>query len=345
MLMPEITDYQVYRDQDLKCAVVGLGKMGILHSGILNLLRSNLVRAVVDKSYLTRIGASRLIKSVKFYGDLDKMLHRESPDVVYVATPVQSHWDIVSSLLKANVGWIFVEKPPTVNYAQLLSLIDKMTDQTVMVGLQKRFALPFRHVKMLLSSGVMGEIEGVSAYIRSGDVVAPVWRSDTIGRGVLLDLGVHLIDLLVWIFDVKFVEGSRSQRIYSGRDDRFEVGLRTTGDLQVTAEVTWSNSEYRWPETYLEVTATRGLLRATEDYLKVDLTEKHALLNHRRKLVLYKPHYYQSVPPVNLADPEYTLEHLHFLSCIYSGAEPLTSLRNVSRSMNLIDELYAKAKQ
>jgi len=343
--MPELADCRAYVDQDLKCAVVGLGKMGILHSGILNLLRSNLVRAVVERSRLTRISASRLIKSVKFYGDLDKMLHRESPDVVYIATPVQSHWDIISSLFEANVGWIFVEKPPTVDHAQLLSLIDGMSNQTVMVGLQKRFALPFRHAKMLLSNGIMSEIEEVSAYIRSGDVLGPVSRRDTMGRGVLLDLGIHLIDLLVWIFDVEIVEASRSQKIYSSTDDRFEVELRTTSNLKVSAEVTWSNSEYRWPETYLEITATKGLLRATEDYLKVDLTEKHDLLNDQRKLVLYKPHYYQSLPPVNLADPEYALEDLHFLSCIYSRKEPLTSLKNVSRTMNLIDELYAKARQ
>jgi predicted dehydrogenase len=121
--------------------------------------------------------------------------------------------------------------------------------------------------------------------------------------------------------------------------------LRTSKNVEVAADVTWSDSEYRWPETHLEITGTRGVLRATEDYVKVESTEKHASLGNETRLALYKPHYYQSVPPVNLADPEYTLENLHFLFCISSHTEPLTSLKNVSGTMNMIDELYAKAIQ
>lgn len=342
--MPEVADYEHYVHQDLRCAIVGFGKMGILHSGILNLLAPGLVKAAVDKSRLMKIGASRLIKGVNFYTDLYRMLRKETPDVVYVTTPVQFHKDIVDALLETNVKHVFLEKPPTVTHPQLVSLIEEMgTDQTVMVGLQKRFALPFRHVKMLLSNGMMGEITKVSAYIRSADIQSPVSRSGTMGRGALLDLGIHLVDLLVWIFDVCAVESSISHKMYGTTDDRFEMQLRTTKNVEVAADITWSDNDYRWPETHLEITGTRGVLRATEDYVKVELKEKHASLCNKTRLALYKPHYYQSVPPVNLADPEYTLENLHFLFCIYSHTEPLTSLKNVSNTMNMIDELYAKA--
>jgi predicted dehydrogenase len=344
--MPEVGNYEHYVHQDLRSAIVGFGKMGILHSGILNMLAPGLVKAAVDKSRLMKIGASRLIKGVNFYNDLDRMLRRETPDVVYVTTPVQFHKGIVDALLRTNVKYVFLEKPPTVTHQQLFSLIEEMrTDQTVMVGLQKRFAFPFRHVKMLLSDGILGEIAKVSAYIRSADIQGPVSRSETIGRGALLDLGIHLVDLLLWIFDVRAVEASISHKMYGTTDDRFEMQLRTTENVEVTADVTWSDNEYRWPETRLEISGTRGVLRATEDYVKVELTEKHLSLGNERRLALYKPHYYQSVPPVNLADPEYTLENLHFLSCIFSQTEPLTSLKSVSSTMNMIDELYAKAIQ
>jgi predicted dehydrogenase len=343
--MPEIANYAEYVQQDLKFAVIGFGKMGILHSGILNLLRPNSVRAVVDKSRLLGFGASRLMRNIRFYRDLDKMLRIEQPDVVYVTTPAQSHYGIVSKLLETSVGSIFVEKPPTTNTKDLCSLIGRMDDNhMVMVGFQKRFALPFRHAKMLISERVIGDIEKVSAYTKSSDIMAPTVRFDSLGRGVLLDLGVHLLDLLLWMFNAKIVEASRYRRIHTGVDDYFEAKLSTEDGVQVDIEVTWSSAEHRLPETGLQVRASNGVLRVSEDHLKVELAERHRMLNDETKVSMYAPHYYQGIPPVNLASPEYTLENIHFLHCIHSGKEPLTSPRNVAGTMELVDEIYRKAE-
>jgi predicted dehydrogenase len=46
------------------------------------------------------------------------------------------------------------------------------------------------------------------------------------------------------------------------------------------------------------------------------------------------------VPPVNLADPEYTIENIHFLESIREGREPVTSIEEASETMKLVDELY-----
>jgi predicted dehydrogenase len=342
--MPELVDYAGCIQQDLKFAVIGFGKMGVLHSGILNLLKPECVTAVVDNSRLLVVGASRLIKKVKFYRDVDKMLEKEEPDVVYVTTPAQSHYGIVSKLLGAHVEYVFVEKPPTTNSRDLLSLIGKTgSNQMVMVGLQKRFALPFRHAKMLISRKVIGDVEKVSAYIRSSDIMVPTARFDPLGRGVLLDLGIHLIDLLFWMFNPNAVGASRCRRIYTGVDDHFEAKLRTEDNVMIDMEATWCSPEHRLPETYVEARASRGILRVTEDYLKVESVESHPMLEDETKLTMYKPHYYQDMPTVNLADPEYTLENIHFLCSIHSRSEPLTNLKNVRGTMELLDEIYGKA--
>jgi len=343
MLMPEATNCLEYDRMDLRFAVIGFGKMGILHSGILNLLNPGCVRAVVDRSRLLVFGASRLIKSVRFYRKIDEMLNKEDPDVVYVTTPPEAHYGIVSRLLEACVRYIFVEKPPTTNYEQLASLMDRLgNNQMVMTGFQKRFALPFRHAKALISKDVIGDVQEICAYVKSGDIKEPTRRFDALGKGVLLDLGIHLVDLLLWMFNAKTVEASRCRRIYTGVDDFFEAKLRTDDGVTVNMEATWSSDEHRLPETYIEVHASNGALRVTEDYLKVETIERHPMLNGK-KLVMYKPHYYQSVPPANLADPEYTLEDVHFLYSIHSSMIPLTSLGNIAETMELIDELYRKA--
>jgi len=329
---------------EFKVAIVGFGKMGLLHSGILNLIIPGIVKAIVDKSFFLVLGASRIIKSIKFYRSLEDMVSKVEPDAVYVTTPTSSHYPLVKSLLEHDVKYVFVEKPPTLNYEQSKNLMStKRSGQVVMVGFQKKYALPFRHAKLLLENGVIGGVEGVSAHIRSGDILGPTSRFDALGRGVLLDLGVHLVDLLTWLFKVKSVVRAVSKSLYTRVDDVFIAELEAEGGFKIFMEASWSNPDYRVPETYIEVRGSQGILRVTEDYVKIFTSTEHELLDSKRELTLYKPHYYQGIPPVNLADPEYTIENIHFLESAREGREPLTSLEKSLETVRLVDELYEAA--
>jgi predicted dehydrogenase len=131
--------------------------------------------------------------------------------------------------------------------------------------------------------------------------------------------------------------------LHTDVDDQFTARLRTKDDVIISMEVTWSAQEYRLPETYIEVHGSKGQLTVTEDYLKVKTLDPHELLNGRNELQIYKPQYYQNLPPVNLSDPEYTLENMHFLSSVEKRNEPLTSIKSVAQTMQLIDEMYTMA--
>jgi len=343
-LAPEARRWRDFLPENRNFAVVGFGKMGILHSTILNLLRRNLVAAVVDQSRLTRLGGSKICRNLKFYGSVGQMLESEDPAAVYVTTPVGSHFNVVSSLLEAGVRNIFIEKPPARNFEELRLLIDRIrSNGTIMVGFQKRFALPFRHARMLIKNKVVGDVQMVSSHLKSSDILVPTNRFAHLGRGALLDLGIHLVDLLLWMFEIDGVDSANSRRIKTNVDDHFEACLRTKSNAKVTLDVTWSSPENRLPETYIEVRGSEGTLQVTEDYLKVRASEKHPLLCEKTELSVYKPQYYANLLPVNLADPEFTLEDIHFLHSIHSSAEPLTSLRDSSAPMRLVDELYEKA--
>ncbi len=334
--MPELINYRRYVSQDLRIAVIGFGKMGILHSTILNLLKPGFVKAIVDKNRYITFFASKLIKDVKFYQDIDKMLSKEEPNICYVTTPVSSHYAIVSKLFESNVKNIFIEKPPTRNLLELKDLIRHFNKQKVMVGFQKRFAFPFRYAIELLSKHIIGDIKEIYAYIKSGDITEPTNRFDRLGRGCLLDLGIHLVDLLEWLVGLKSVKEAKYEKKHTNVDDYFQAELIANNDARVYMEVTWSDSSYRLPETYIKISGEIGVLRVTGDYIKVEF-------NNGVNKVLFKPQFYQSIPPVNLADPEFTLENIHFLYSIYEKVEPLTSLINVERTMELVDEMYSKA--
>jgi predicted dehydrogenase len=345
-LCADVIEWKKYvNEANLKVAVIGFGKMGLLHSSILNLLVPRVVKAVSDRSFLLTFGISRIIKTVKFYKDINTMLREIKPNTVYITTPTDSHYRIMTKLIDYGIKYMFIEKPPTLNYNQAYQIISaKKADQHIMVGFQKKYALTFRHAKLLIDNGAIGEILHINSHIRSGDILEPTNRFDALGRGALLDLGVHLVDLLEWFFKVKHIVKAESKSVYSRVDDVFRAELEAEGNVKIFLETSWSNPKYRTPETFIEVHGTLGTIEVTEDYLKVNTKVEHSLLDNKRKIVLYKPHYYQGIPPVNLADPEYTIENIHFLRCVHENKEPLTSIESSLNTMKLIDKLYEKAE-
>jgi len=316
----------------LSVAIVGFGKMGLLHSTILNMLVDGVVKYVVDRSFVVRLGFSRLFRKSVFKKDLDEVLD-SGVDVVYITTPTQSHYPLLRKVLSRGVRAVFVEKPPTTSYEQLRSLIDLARGRITMVGFQKRFALSFRHARLLIDSGLLGSVESVEAYIRSGDIVEPTERFRSLGRGVLLDLGIHLADLLAWFFGDLRIEKASCRSIFSGVDDYCELLLRGEEGFEVGATVTWSDPSLRVPETLIRVKGSKGLLEVAEDYLRISTASDEK--------TFYRPHYYQGIPPVLVADPEYTIENMHLLLSLAENRNTGVNLDSALPAMRIIDEVYA----
>lgn len=77
-------------DKKLKVAVVGLGKMGLLHASILNVLPSVQHAALCDKSWLLRKMAKGTLKTALVTDDLVHLKNLDL-DAIYVTTPIRSH--------------------------------------------------------------------------------------------------------------------------------------------------------------------------------------------------------------------------------------------------------------
>ncbi|WP_460024991.1 Gfo/Idh/MocA family protein [Infirmifilum sp. SLHALR2] len=316
----------------MSVAIVGFGKMGLLHSTILNMLVDGIVKYVVDRSFVVRFGFSRLFKKSIFKKNLDEVLD-SSVDMVYITTPTYSHYPMLRNVLSRGVRAIFVEKPPTASYEQLRSLVDLARGRITMAGFQKRFALPFRHARLLIESGLLGSVESIEAYIRSGDITEPTERFRGLGRGVLLDLGLHLVDLLAWFFKDLRVEKASCRSIFSGVDDYCELLLGSREGFEVGATVTWSDPSLRVPETLIRVKGSKGLLEVSEDYLRISTASNEK--------TFYRPHYYQGIPPVLVADPEYTIENMHLLLSLAENRDTGVNLDSALPAMRIIDEAYA----
>src|SRR5215831_16702196 len=84
----------------LNVGIVGLGKMGLLHTGILNSVDNVKIIAISEKEKLIAKYLKNSLPYVKVYEDYERMLETEILDLVYITTPIASHFPIMSSCIK-----------------------------------------------------------------------------------------------------------------------------------------------------------------------------------------------------------------------------------------------------
>lgn len=97
-------------EESLRVAVIGLGKMGLLHASILNVLPSVQLTALCEKNVILRKLLKKAFKGVRIVDDVQK-LSDLNLDAVYVTTPISSHFPLARTIyLKKMARNLFVEK-------------------------------------------------------------------------------------------------------------------------------------------------------------------------------------------------------------------------------------------
>ncbi|MGH2812441.1 MAG: Gfo/Idh/MocA family protein [Actinomycetota bacterium] len=141
--------------------------------------------------------------SGKVLGDWREILAIEEIDAVDVCTPNASHAEM--TIAAANAGkHVLVEKPiaTTLDEADAMVSAARRANVVLMTAHNVRYASPFIAVAEEIASGSLGEIRAVrAAFGHSGPQVwAPesTWYFDRSmsGGGALMDLGIHVTDLL-----------------------------------------------------------------------------------------------------------------------------------------------------
>ena len=171
--------------------------------------------------------------------DLDTLLADDSVELVVVATPNISHFDVAARSLQGRKH-VVVDKPFTITSAQadeLISLSQKV-ERVLSVFHNRRWDGDFLTVRQILGKKLMGRlVEYESRFDRFRPALKPgAWREQALpGSGVLFDLGAHLIDQAILLFgrpDGIYAD-LRQQRDAAVAVDAFELRLEYPG-LKVT---------------------------------------------------------------------------------------------------------------
>ena len=191
----------------LRIGCVGIGGMGNMHlRGYAGDDRVQVV-AICDilESRMTEGKANHhLGDEVHCYTDFKEMIEKENLDVVDIATPNDFHSVIAVYALEHGCH-VFCEKPDAVSVEEALKMkaASEKSGKVLMIMRNNRYYGHSVFAKNYIESGKMGEIYcGRCGWIRRRGIPGRGgWFTTKAksGGGPLIDLGVHMIDLAIWL--------------------------------------------------------------------------------------------------------------------------------------------------
>ena len=136
--------------------------------------------------------------------DYKQILADKEVDSVFVLTPNYAHYTIAIEAIKAGQH-VFVEKPITVNYELSLEMAkeDEKAGKILNIGVCNRFNKSVEMLEEMAREGKFGNIYHVYCSFRSYRSIPGLGGAFTTkeqsGGGVLIDWGVHFLDLILYI--------------------------------------------------------------------------------------------------------------------------------------------------
>ncbi len=205
------------RDQNKKyfsIGLVGYGGIGKLHTvnwRNLHLYYSDLpvnlkLRGAAAR---TQNSADQAVQDGGFsYGTTDFQELIKDPDInlIDICTPNDLHYSVFKAAIKAGKH-IYCEKPLALNIKQAeeMLLLAESSDSVVQLAFNYRFIPAVMKAKQFIDDGFLGDVINFRAqYFHTGylNPEKPMsWRltQDVSGGGALVDLGSHVIDLMLYL--------------------------------------------------------------------------------------------------------------------------------------------------
>jgi predicted dehydrogenase len=326
--------------EQLRIAIIGIGKQGLLHASLLNTIHNAELVALCDKSASIRKLCKRLLSKVQVVDDLSKLASSDI-DAVYVTTPTPSHASVVKTIYAGGIAQnVFVEKPLASSYVEASQLHGLAQDSRGinMVGYMKRFAVTFRKAKNLLDEDYLGTVISFDAYGYSSDFseIEKGSKMPALRGGVLADLGCHVIDLALWFFGDLKVETAKLESLdMTGSEDSASFSVTRPDGVTGRFDTSWCKPGYRMPEVGLWIKGSKGTMKVNDDSITSELVDGTSSIWYRHDL--------DDAVDFLLGAPEYYREDECFVRSALSASKTEPSFYTSSKVDWLIDQVKVRA--
>ncbi len=243
----------------LRWGIIGCGKIAQHFAKDLKLLKGHCLQAVASRSLDKAQAFAEQHLALRSYGEYNLLFQDAEVDVVYIATPHNSHmeWAIAAMQHKKHV---LCEKPLAVNESQVKAMIAAAQANKVflMEALWSRFIPTIKAVKQKCEQGDLGEIKHLYSefsFLSDHPAESRLFNLELAG-GALLDVGIYPVFLSYLLLGYP-------------KEIKVVAELGPTGvDVQSSISLRYSNSQASLfcglkcdVENHSVITGTKGRIR------------------------------------------------------------------------------------
>lgn len=246
----------------LRVGIAGYGVVGKRRRQFIDLHPRLRTTAVSDVTFKER---GRLPDGVPFYPDYRELILKERLDLLFVCLPNYLAPEATMAGLEQGLH-VFCEKPPGRDLADVARVMDcerRHHGLKLKYGFNHRYHDSVREALKIVRGGELGKVLNLNGMYGKSRILsyAGGWRAERrfAGGGILLDQGIHMVDLMR-LFAGEFTEvRSHVSNAYWGHDveDNAYALMRT--DRGVVALL--HSSATSWRHRFrLEITLQRGAI-------------------------------------------------------------------------------------
>ena len=327
-------------NKPLRVGIVGCGVVAqIIHLPWLTRQENILVSALCDTDVrkATMVGERFGIKNI--YTDMEEMFNEQELDVVFILTPTNMHLPMALLALKRGCH-LFIEKPVARNASEAQKIADaaKKADRLVMVGMQNRFRADVTPIQTFLEEQQLGEVFFVkTGWLQTGEKLEKsswMFNKKIAGGGVLLDLGIQLIDLAWWLNGKPRLMGVAASSVNIKNDlqveDYLSAYLKFDNGMTLFGEFSWAFPIGK-DRFYVDMFGTKGSCWLSP--LRIQRLWRGQVLNITPDVKIH---------PRSVFKKSYEAELQHFVDVLLGNTQNLISpIEEAVQVMEIIDRIYA----
>ncbi len=314
---------------EFKVGVVGVGKMGEYHVGVLSEMREVDLVGVVDSDQerAKKISEQYKTRSYNNYKDLFNEV-----DAVVVAVPTSLHYAIGKEFIEAGIHTL-LEKPCTDDLSKAEELFDLAEKKKIIlhIGHVERFNGAVQELFKIVKDPIYIECRRMSPF-----------SSRIKDDGVVLDIMIHDIDIVLKLVDSTVVNiNVIGNSIFSRRDDlinaqiEFENGCianilasRVSQNKVRTLEVTQKESSILLDYTEQEIFVHRQ--SSSESQLSP------GSLRYKQESLIERIFVHKDNP--------LKLELKHFIDCAENGSQSKLAIKKELNSLQIALQILSQFK-
>ncbi len=319
----------------LNVGVIGIGMMGQNHARVYSEIANLVGIADPDEEMLGEVSKRFKIEGYKHFHDL---LERKDLDAVSVSSPTSTHFEVTCAAIEAGKH-VLVEKPMGGDLEKARELVAKAKKKGVVLaaGFIERHNPVVGLTKNLIEKKGFGDVISVSSRRVSS------FPSRIKDVGVILDLGIHDIDVIRYLLDskVKSVYALSGETGEKEFEDHANILLEFESGVFAFIEVNWLT-----PMKVRKVSLTCSLNFVEMDYINQNLQISSSIIKKLDISNLYRipQEYEERKIEVERREPLKN-ELSDFLNAIEHGGEPLVSGEEGVRTLEIAHAAMLSAEK